>query len=311
MDELKETSLLNTPILFLVFNRLETTKKVFDSIKKAQPPKIYIASDGPRKNINGEDRQVETIRNYILQNINWNCEVKTLFREKNLGCKYAVSDAISWFFKNEKQGIILEDDCLPSESFFWFCEELLEKYKKDLRVWHISGDNFQDNQFRGDGTYYFSQYNHIWGWATWADRWQKYDVEMSSFKSFSKNINVRSIYKNKDDQLYWLNVFKDVYDKKVDTWDYQWTYAIHINNGLSILPNKNLISNIGFGENATHTLSLESEFSNIPKAELDRKMIHPEFILSDIDADIYTSEKMFKNKNIIRRLLSKINKLFN
>lgn len=311
MDKSKETSRLSTSILFLVFNRLETTKKVFESIKKAQPPKIYIASDGPRKNVIGEDELVETIRKYILQNINWNCEVKTLFREKNLGCKYAVSNAISWFFKNEKQGIILEDDCLPSESFFWFCEELLEKYKKDLRVWHISGDNFQDNQFRGDGTYYFSQYNHIWGWATWADRWQKYDVEMSSFKSFSKNINVRSIYKNKDDQLYWLNVFKDVYDKKVDTWDYQWTYAIHINNGLSILPNKNLISNIGFGENATHTLSLESEFSNIPKAELDRKMIHPEFILSDIDADIYTSQKMFKNKNIIRRLLSKINKLFN
>lgn len=310
MEELKNTSLLNTPILFLVFNRLEPTKKVFESIKKAQPPRIYIASDGPRKNINGEIEEVERVRNYILQNINWDCEVKTLFREKNLGCKYAVSDAISWFFKNEEQGIILEDDCLPNESFFWFCEELLEKYKNDFRVWHISGDNFQDNKLRGDGTYYFSQYSHVWGWATWANRWQHYDVEISSFKSFFENINMRSVYKNKNDQLYWLNIFQNVYDGKIDTWDYQWTYTILINNGLSILPNKNLISNIGFGKNATHTTSSESEFSNIPKFELDRLMIHPEFTLPDIDADIYTGKKMFKNNNI-QKLLINFKKLFN
>jgi len=130
---------LETAVLFLVFNRLDTTKQVFEAIKKAKPPRLYIAADGARKNIDNEDKIVQDIRNYLISNIDWECEVKTLFREKNLGCKYAVSGAIDWFFENKEMGIILEDDCLPSQSFFWFCEELLNKYKDDKRIFLISG----------------------------------------------------------------------------------------------------------------------------------------------------------------------------
>ncbi|MFP4332877.1 MAG: hypothetical protein ACLFQJ_06210, partial [Campylobacterales bacterium] len=132
---------LKTAVLFLVFNRLDTTKQVFEAIRQAKPPRLYVAADGAREAKEGEDQKVKAIREYILQHIDWDCEVKTLFREKNLGCKIAVSSAITWFFENEEMGIILEDDCLPSQSFFWFCEELLERYKDDMRIMMVSGYN--------------------------------------------------------------------------------------------------------------------------------------------------------------------------
>ena len=154
---------LNTAVLFLIFNRLDTTKQVFEAIRQAKPPRLYIAADGARSSREGEAEKVQAVREYIIQNIDWECEVKTLFREQNLGCKYAVSGAIDWFFENEEMGIILEDDCLPSQSFFWFCEELLERYKDDMRVWHIGGSNFQNGIKRGDGDYYFSKYNTFFG----------------------------------------------------------------------------------------------------------------------------------------------------
>jgi len=161
---------LKTPVLFLIFKRLDTTKQVFEQIKKAKPPRLYIAADGPRDYVEGEAEKVKAAREYVLSNIDWNCEVKTLFREKNLGCGKAVSEAITWFFENEEQGIILEDDTVPSQSFFWFCEELLNRYKDEKKVWHIGGTNFQDGIIRGNGDYYFSALNHIWGWASWVDR---------------------------------------------------------------------------------------------------------------------------------------------
>ena len=126
---------LNTAVLFLVFNRLDTSKQVFQAISQAKPPRLYVAADGARVSKEGESEKVQAVRDYIMQNIDWKCEVKTLFRDENLGCKYAVSGAITWFFQNEEQGIILEDDCLPNQSFFWFCEELLERL---YATWNVA-----------------------------------------------------------------------------------------------------------------------------------------------------------------------------
>ena len=174
---------LKTAVLFLVFNRLDATKQVFETIQKAKPPRLYIAADGARNNKDGESEKVKAVHDLILDNIDWQCEIKTLFREKNLGCKYAVSGAISWFFKNEEMGIILEDDCLPNQSFFWFCEELLKRYKDNMKIWHIGGASFQNGIKRGYADYYFSKYNHVWGWASWASRWKFYDTELRSIKN--------------------------------------------------------------------------------------------------------------------------------
>lgn len=155
---------LNTAVLFLVFNRPDTTKQVFEAIRKAKPPRLYVAADGPRLNRAGEEEKVKAVREYLMDNIDWSCEVKTLFRQENLGCKYAVSGAITWFFEHEEMGIILEDDCLPSQSFFWFCEELLNRYNNDTRIFLISGFNSINKWKNNSFDYLFSYYGSIWGW---------------------------------------------------------------------------------------------------------------------------------------------------
>lgn len=300
---------LNTAVLFLIFNRLDTTKQVFESIKQAKPPRLYIAADGARESKAGESKKVNAVKDYVMANIDWQCEVKTLFREKNLGCKYAVSSAIDWFFSQEEMGIILEDDCLASQSFFWFCEELLLKYKDDMRIWQISGDNFQNGIKRGDADYYFSKYNHIWGWASWSSRWQYYDVEMKSFEQFEQQNQIKNNIHNERIQCYWLNQFKNTFMGKIDTWDYQWTYTIWKNAGISVLPNVNLISNIGFNKDATHTIHENSSVANLNKEELIFPLKHPSFYLIQQDADSYSEKIMFPKNNIFLRLLKKINNI--
>ncbi len=288
-----------SPVLFLTFNRLDTTKKVLEVIKQVKPPKLYLASDGARVNKSGEKEVVESVRNFLLNNIDWQCEVKTLFREQNLGCGKAVSSAINWFFENEEMGIILEDDCLPSISFFRFCDELLIRYKDDERIMHISGDNFQDGISRGDGSYYFSQISHVWGWAAWRRAWKLYDFEMKSLNNFINYKIYKNIWKQNKVQKYWLKQFKNVSLGKIDTWDYQWNYCLIVNNGLSILPNINLVENIGFNSEATHTSNSKLK---MPSAnEIKFPLTHPQFFVPDLEADTYTF-----NKHYQQSLLSKI-----
>lgn len=297
---------LKTPVLFMAFNRLDTTKQVFEQIKIAKPPKLYIAADGARKNKEGEQEKVQTVREYLLKNVDWDCEVKTLFREENIGCKMAVSGAISWFFEHETQGIILEDDCKPCQSFFWFCEEMLEKYKDDKRIWLVSGDNFQNGIKRGDGDYYFSKLTHIWGWATWADRWQYYDVEIKSFDAFKQQNLIESIFLLEAQQQFWLKSLEDVKNGKIDTWDYQWSYCVFSNNGLGILPNQNLIQNIGFGVDATHTFDLESKLANMATQDMKFPIKNPIFLIADKQADDMTSELQFKPTPLVAKVINKI-----
>ena len=305
-DEFVPINPLNTAVLFLIFNRLETTKLVFEQIKTARPPKLYIACDGPRQSKPDEEKKVQEIRDYVLEHIDWDCEVQTLFRAQNLGCKRAVSQAIDWFFENESQGIILEDDCLPCQSFFWFCEEMLNYYNDDLRVWHISGDNFQNGKKRGDGDYYFSNYTHIWGWATWADRWKSYDVNTEDYKVFVKSKKIESIFDNYKEQKFWIKVLNEVKSGKIDTWDYQWSYRAFVNNGLSILPNKNLVENIGFGIDATHTFDESSKFANLNTNDIVFPIKHPQFMLRDKAADNLTAKDQFTIKSIKRRVFDKL-----
>lgn len=243
--------MLNTPVLFLVFNRLETTKQVFAKIKEAKPRQLFIAADGARIDKIGEQEKVEEVRKFITDNIDWDCEVKTLFRKNNLGCGKAVSEGITWFFEHVEQGIILEDDCLPEKSFFFFCQEMLEKYKLNENIMHISGTNFLEKKIKIIDSYYFSKYPHIWGWATWKRAWRKYQFILPNY---DKNdlIDYFKLYEFSTKQIkYWLKAYFDV--KKIDTWDYQWMFSIWLNEGVSITPTENLVINIGFGDNATHT----------------------------------------------------------
>ena len=309
MEQFKSQMPLNTPVLFLVFNRPDTTEKVFAEIKKAKPPKLYLAADGARNK--KEEEKVKEVKDIVINNIDWPCELKTLFRDNNLGCKYAVSSAIDWFFDNEEMGIILEDDCLPAHSFFWFCEELLNKYKDDMRVGLISGNNNQKGIKRGDSDYYFSIYNHVWGWASWANRWQSYDVELSNINNIDF---IEDIFQEKQTKKYWLTVFDAMKRNTIDTWDYQFTFIAWHKGWLSIIPNVNLIKNIGFGDDATHTKA-EGEHPDLEIHDIVLKN-HPQEVCRDLEADFFTSKfvfRVFYKERIITKIniyLHKAKKLF-
>lgn len=252
---------LTTPVLFLVFNRLDTTKKVFEEIRKAKPKKLFVAADGPRNE--KEKIKTEAVRKYILGNVDWSCKVKTLFREKNLGCKCAVSSAITWYFENVEQGIILEDDCLPSQSFFRFCQEMLEKYKDDERIMQISGTNVEGVS-KTEENYFFARAFNAWGWATWRRAWSKYDLEMKEFLKIKKNKKIK--YENvpfrgfKGRRLYKLLKLN-----KIDTWDYQWIYSCLINSSKCVVPKVNLVENLGLS-GGTHTNN--SDYPTIKRYEI-------------------------------------------
>lgn len=192
-------------------------------------------------------------------------------------------------------------NCLPSQSFFWFCEELLERYKDDMRVWHIGGCNFQNGIKRGEADYYFSIYNHIWGWASWANRWEKYDVELDSIANAKF---LEKIFEDKKAIKYWTKIFNNMKEKKLDAWGYQYTFSMWANNGLAILPNVNMISNIGFGPDATHTYG-ESEFANMQIFELQLQK-HPKEVVQNKEGDEFTFKRNFRPKPFLIRVINKL-----
>jgi len=262
------------PILFIVFNRLDTTQQVFQVFKEVKPPRLFIAADGPRYGKEGEAERCEAVRKYVLENIDWECDVKTLFQEKNLGCGKGVSTAISWFFSQVEEGIILEDDCMPHPDFFEYCHELLDKYRNDESVAIISGDNFQDGKIWGDGSYYFTKYTNIWGWATWRRYWDKYHLDLNEYdkEEIEKKIDER--IKTKRERDFWKSLFETMRVAPIDTWDYQMNFCAWNNNMRSIVPNVNLIKNVGFGEDATHTLNTNAKESSIATKSI-LPLIHP------------------------------------
>ncbi|MCR8558586.1 nucleotide-diphospho-sugar transferase [Mucilaginibacter sp. BJC16-A38] len=295
-----------SPVLFILFNRPGTTKQVFEKIKEAKPARLYVAADGPRPSRPGEAELCASTR-AIIEGVDWECEVKTLFRSENLGCKDAVSSAINWFFDNEHEGIILEDDCLPAPSFFSFCDAMLEKYRNDTRVRHITGCNLQSGKKWGDASYYFSNITHVWGWASWRRVWADYDKTLNRYNHDIAE-KLTGIFHDPFIVSSLKHVFDEVKAGKIDTWDYQLDFANFFNNGLTIIPNENLISNIGFGNDATHTLDHNNIYANIPLGEITQ-ITHPQYLLPEKRADVVVlkqnfniDEKKRKHKKLGRRI---------
>jgi hypothetical protein len=280
-----------SPVLLLLFNRPEHTKLVFEEVRNAQPEKLYIALDGPRNNNQDDLLKTKEIKDYVLKNIDWNCKVFTLFRESNLGCKNAVSDAITWFFNHENKGIILEDDCLPLNSFFSFCDDLLTKYEFDERVRHISGVNFLDADIEIKHSYYFSKFTHVWGWASWKRVWNDYSKDILKEFDLDKFDEFYNIYQDKKVCDTIINELKRVQSDNLNTWDYQYLFLNFINNGLTIIPKYSLIKNIGFDLNSTHTQTnpyKSRELENI------NTILHPSNYIPKINYDLLSLRKMFK-----------------
>jgi len=276
-----EKSAINTPVLFVIFNRPNTTAQVFREIANAKPPKLFIAADGPRSDRPDEAEQCAKAR-AITDQVDWNCEVNTLFRENNLGCRQAVSSAIDWFFEHVEEGVILEDDCLPHPTFFNFCAALLQYYRHDNRIMHIAGANFLGERLNYPYSYYFSHYPSIWGWATWRRAWAYYDADMSILKECGYSI-LDLLYSDPVERQERAILLSKVQSGEIDTWDYQWDFACRIQNGLSVIPSVNMISNIGYGQGATRTKAVDSRM-NLPTFPLEN-ISHPSYVVRNWYAD--------------------------
>lgn len=299
---------LGTPILFITFRRPDTTKRVFAMIRQAHPKKLYIAQNFPDSDNAEEVEKWNDVR-AIIENIDWDCDVQRLYREQYLDAKTSISTAINWFFENEGEGIVLEDDCLPHPTFFRFCEEMLEKYRDDERIAMISGDNFQFGRKRTKYSYYFSRYTHIWGWASWRRAWDNYDVDMKIWHEIRDGGWLEDLLGAKKSVWYWKNRFENVHKGKIDTWDYQWTFSCWIQNALTVLPNVNLISNIGFDMKAVHT-NVKDKFVEMKIKPMRFPISHPDYILRDSKADSFVESKMFSGKSLVLRVIKRvINKL--
>ncbi len=305
-----------TPVLFVIFNRPDRTQKVFNMIRKVRPKQLFIAADGPRKEQGeAEESLCRETRNIITCGIDWECEVRTLFRNENLGCRKSVSQAITWFFEHVEQGIILEDDCLPHPTFFTFCECMLQRYVSNDKIMHISGTNYQFGIKRGRYSYYFSHYPHVWGWATWRRAWKLYDGEGVTWPKGKKMIAAAL----GEDTLQYrvrVKIYDDVFiHGKFNSWAYPWSYSCFLHQGLSISPNINLVSNIGFGIDSTHTKAIHSHLAYIQVRALPKKLKHPKCIQVNKVADQYTFNRvslllpphfMYRLKRKIKLIVSKI-----
>lgn len=297
---------MQSPILFLVFNRPEPTRRVFQALRAARPPRLYVAADGSRSGQPGEAIRCEETR-LAATEIDWPCELETLFRPHNLGCKQAVSQAIDWFFEHEPEGIILEDDCLPDPSFFRFCDELLRQYREDERIGLISGDNFQFGRTYGEASYYFSRYAHIWGWASWRRAWRNYDRDIETWPSFRDAGGLETVLGQRREIRHWRKTLDAMHAHRIDTWDHQLNFMLWSQNMISIMPQKNLVTNIGFGPDATHTNSA-SRFADLPAQSIDFPLVHPSAMYRCNRADDYTWKEMLL-RSLPSRVLSRLRTL--
>lgn len=298
----------DTPILFLIFNRPDLTEKVFGQIRKIRPKQLFIGADGPRKDKPGEDEKCQATRQLVLDMIDWDCEVKTLFREENLGCGLAVSQAITWFFEHVEMGIILEDDCYPDLSFFLFCHELLNYYKDDKRVMMVSGTNLLTSTSI-ESSYLFSKIGTIWGWASWRRSWDFYDYQLSFLEGIKQNGEINNINISKNELNQRLVNAQKVKDGIIDTWDYQWTFARLINNGLSIISSNNLVSNIGCNEEGTHIQIENNPFANLSTQKFKLPLRHPKVVCANIDYDMSIEKKIYpikKKDSFLRKTATKV-----
>lgn len=282
-----QSALPTPPVLLIAWRRPHTTRQVIEMLRSAAPNRLYVACDGPNATRPGEAEKVAETRNVIEAEVDWPCQLRRRYSEENQGCRLGVSGAISWFFEQEEEGIILEDDIVVHPDFFPYCAELLEHYRHDTRVWAISGDNFQDGHWRGSGSYYFSHLPHCWGWASWRRAWQHYDANLSSWPAFRDSGALKHLFPNPAERRFWSAIWERLHRyNKPDTWDYQWNYTVMANGGLAALPNMNLATNIGFDADSTHTFNPEARDAYLPTAPM-MELIHPPHVLRHSEADDY------------------------
>ncbi|PMB53315.1 hemolytic protein HlpA-like protein [Fischerella thermalis CCMEE 5201] len=303
---------LKTPVAFIIFKRPHTTERVFEAIRQAKPPKLFVIADGPREDRADESEKCKATR-AIIDRVDWECEVIKNYSEANIGCAKRLPSGLDWVFNQVEEAIVLEDDCLPHPTFFQFCETLLERYRYDQRIGTIIGQNVQLGRKRTDYSYYFSIYNRCWGWATWRRAWQNFDFDMKLWPEIKESRFLDDILIDSKSVKFWQQIFQDTYDGRINTvWDYQWTFNCWLQNQLSIVPNNNLISNIGFGNNATHTKHTKGSFvktyANMPTEQISFPLKHPPYIIRDLKSDRFMQKTFFEYGNLLTTIKAVIKK---
>lgn len=289
--------MLKTPVAVLIFNRPETTKRVLSSVFEARPEKLFVIADGPRTDTDDLEK-CEAARSCV-DDFDWQCDVVKNYSEFNLGCGLRPASGIDWVFQQVDRAIILEDDCLPEASFFRFCDELLDRYRDEYRVGMISGNNFQLGKRRSEYSYYFSRYTHIWGWATWKRAWQHYDFQMREWQRLRETTWLQDVLQNQSAAAFWQNSFDNV-GNMGSVWDYQWAFACWLHDQLAVLPQVNLVSNIGWGEAATHTKDPNNRAAFLATFAMDFPLRHPSAITIDREADNFTFATQFADQPATR-----------
>ena len=244
---------MTPPVIFLVFNRPEPARRVFERIRAARPGKLLVVCDGPRPHVPTDAEGVAAVRRIIEEGVDWPCEVLTEYATENLGCRRRIATGLDWAFSQVEEAIILEDDCLPDPSFFAYCAEMLKRYRNDERVMHINGTNFLAPAWRPSSSYYFSKYVWVWGWATWRRAWQKYDPLMATWNE--RLPALEASFDSRRERAFWLSTFNEARAdwNKANTWDFQWVYTCWTHGGLTVMPSVNLVENLGIGGDSTHT----------------------------------------------------------
>lgn len=273
----------STPVLMFVFNRPDLARRTAEAIRDAHPPLVLIVADGPRPDRPNDIGLCRETRQAVDE-IDWPCEVLRNYAGNNLGCGVRVSSGISWAFEHVESAIILEDDCVPSPSFFGFCDQLLARYRDNDEIMHIGGTNMVPGHLCGRASYRFSKYPHIWGWATWKRAWERYDFRMSAWDEYRLTSAFSKRCSHPLERAYWTWYYDRMTgDDPFDTWDYQWTFACWLNNGLAVSPSVNLVTNVGYRADGTHTTE-DSPWANMPTFDIG-EIVHPPRIEADRRAD--------------------------
>ena len=287
---------VKTPVALVVFNRPDVTRRVIEAVRQAKPATLLVVADGPRRS--DEVTRCNEVRAIVLDSVDWECDVRTNFADANLGCRRRVSSGLDWVFDEVPEAIVLEDDCVPVPSFFTYCDALLARYRDDERVMHIGGYNaVPDRQTRA--SYRFSRFSHVWGWATWRRAWQHYDVTMRGWPEFAQARVLRSMGASRTEEAYYRVMLDRVHANEIDTWDYQWQFACWSQSGLAVVPAVNLVTNVGFGDDGTHTLSTSS-LGRVPTQELPT-LVHPDLIVPDGLKDRQTFRQVISGGNLRQR----------
>ncbi len=299
---------LTTPVVLIIFNRPQFTARVFEEIRRARPSKLLVVADGPRADRAGEMAKCAEARR-VIDGVDWPCEVLRNYSETNMGCSRRPATGLDWVFGEVEEAIILEDDCMPHPTFFRYCAEMLEKYREDERIFHISGNHFGSKGEKNPYSYYFSRYPYCWGWATWRRAWKHFDLGIKIWPTIRDGHWLNDFLEDKYLARRFTREFESIYTGETKTvWDYQFGLASWINSGLSIHPRANLISNIGFTEEATHTADADSTSANIPTVAMEFPLRHPPFMMRNVYEDGFLPDGLAR-KTIAQRAIKKLKRL--